>query len=96
MLESKVDFTGFDYQQIGIYCVLTISKPYIAKFGSSKFVPVRVVKKREIKNHNLQLGDKFSKSQLVKLSFSPITTNSKQKKLMLSTSNRLKVINAYQ
>ena len=45
LLASQIDFQGFDYQQIGIYLVLTTFKSEINELGLSKFVPERVVKK---------------------------------------------------
>ena len=45
LMSSQINFQGFDYQQIGIYLVLTTSKSEINELGLSKFVPLRVVKK---------------------------------------------------
>ena len=45
LMSSQIDFQGFDYQQIGIYLVLTMCKAEVNDLGLSKFVPVRVVKK---------------------------------------------------
>ena len=41
----KINFQGFDYQQIGIYLALNASKNEIKELGLSKFVPTRIVKK---------------------------------------------------
>ena len=42
MLTSNLEFQGFDYQRIGIYLALVVSK---TEFGLSKYVPESVVKK---------------------------------------------------
>ena len=89
---SKINFQGFDYQQIGIYLALNASKNEIKELGLSKFVPTRIVKKGG--KSKIKMSSKETRSPniyLQKWSFTPFLPNLKQKRLMLSKSMEVAV-----
>ena len=85
LMSSQIDFQGFDYQQIGIYLVLTMCKTEVNDLGLSKFVPVRVVKKGG--KSKIKISSQETRSpniNLSKWSFTPFLPNLKQKRVLLS------------
>ena len=89
---SKINFMGFDYQQIGIYLALNLSKNEIKELGLSKFVPTRLVKKGG--KSKIKMSSQETRSPniyLQKWSFTPFTPNLKEKRLMFSKAMEIAV-----